>query len=235
MLYVAESVGISSGVCRGHCLVTFTLTLILVFILCVPYLSFTSISCNTFVNSALSNIDMPHTKTKASDIAVEAKRHYIPHIARTKPECPARSILHADSSCIPVPHDTRIGGRPRITVEDYDPLDLIIHWKESGRDMPVVNMANERRAGGDWESALVAPEECFARRSNLVKALPTPWNYEATSAHYPIPQTGGLYSPSIGKTFNSYHLSIYLSSQSSFAAVPIATKHGNHKTTEVSP
>jgi hypothetical protein len=148
---------------------------------------------------------MPQTKTKASDIAIEAKRVYIPQIARTMPNCPPRSILHDNSSSIPISAKAKSCGRVRITVQDCDPIDLALHWKdercraqELPEDIPVVNMANERRAGGDWESALIAPEENFARRSNLVHALPQPWDYTTSNAHYPIPQTGGLYSPAIG-------------------------------------
>jgi hypothetical protein len=148
---------------------------------------------------------MPQPKIKASDIAIEAKRVYIPQIARTMPNCPPRSILHDNSTALTVSEKKRSCGWPRITVQDCDPIDLAIHWKDENsklqdipREIPVVNMANERRAGGDWESALIAPEENFARRSNLVHALPQPWNYATSSAHYPIPQTGGLYSPAIG-------------------------------------
>ncbi|KAF2433702.1 hypothetical protein EJ08DRAFT_668686 [Tothia fuscella] len=146
---------------------------------------------------------MPQSKTKASDIAIEAKRLYFPQIAHVMPHCYARSILHEDSTFIPVPDRTRTHGRLRISVQDCDPVDLAIRWNDENRKLdpnrqiPVVNMANERRAGGDWESALVAPEECFARRSNLVSALPAPWNPATSSTHYPIPQKGGLYSPSV--------------------------------------
>ena len=63
----------------------------------------------------------------------------------------------------------------------------------------VVNVANEKRAGGDWESGLIAPEECFARRSNLVHALTMPWNAQLGREEnfYPIPQRGGIYSPEV--------------------------------------
>jgi len=65
--------------------------------------------------------------------------------------------------------------------------------------IPVLNVANEKRAGGDWESGLMAPEECFARRSNLVHALTMPWNAQLGREEnfYPIPQRGGIYSPEV--------------------------------------
>jgi hypothetical protein len=149
---------------------------------------------------------MPQPKTKASDIAIEAKRVYFPQIARVMPTAYARSICHPNSTHLPVRSDVKSCGRPRVTVQDCDPVDLAITWNDeihkydaSTPQIPVVNMANERRAGGDWESALVAPEECFARRSNLVSALPAPWDASVNPTHYPIPPAGGLYSPSVGK------------------------------------
>ncbi|KAL8669169.1 MAG: hypothetical protein Q9168_006231 [Polycauliona sp. 1 TL-2023] len=58
-------------------------------------------------------------------------------------------------------------------------------------------MANEKRAGGDWESGLMAPEECLCRRSNLVQALKTPYNSNPPVSHYPIPRYGVIYSPHV--------------------------------------
>lgn len=97
----------------------------------------------------------------------------------------------------------------RVAVIDGDPVDVALDWHDSnvktsagkGREnerIPVVSMANEKRAGGDWESGLLAPEECLCRRSNLVRALTTPWGHSNQGSHYPIPPTGGLYSPHVG-------------------------------------
>ena len=87
-----------------------------------------------------------------------------------------------------------------------DPVNYALGWYQSAvsadsncRRIPVVNVANEKRAGGDWESGLMAPEECFARRSNLVHALTMPWNAQLGKDEnfYPIPQRGGIYSPEV--------------------------------------
>lgn len=79
-----------------------------------------------------------------------------------------------------------------------DPINYALGWYQSAasshcKKIPVVNVANEKRAGGDWESGLIAPEECFARRSNLVHALTMPWNAQLGKEEnfYPIPQRGG--------------------------------------------
>ena len=162
---------------------------------------------------------MPQAKLKPSDIAAEAKRIYIPYVEQNFPQFPARSYFYGDTS------ELRLGARkdpkvrPRIAVIDGDPVDVALDWyaknykdgittgingcnQEQG-DIPVVSMANEKRAGGDWESGLIAPEECLCRRSNLVRALTT--SFEPASpepsglvSHYPIPPTGGIYSPNVG-------------------------------------
>ncbi|KAL0259986.1 hypothetical protein SLS55_005729 [Diplodia seriata] len=148
---------------------------------------------------------MPQAKPKPSEIAAEAKKTYIPYIEKRMPEHPARSILISDSAEIPIRPDCKSKQRLRVAVIDGDPVDVALDWYQYGRQngtitssaqrVPVVNMANEKRAGGDWESGLLAPEECFARRSNLVHSLVTPWSGYATAAHghYPIPQRGVVY------------------------------------------
>ena len=165
---------------------------------------------------------MPQAKSKPSEIAAEAKRLYIPHVAHTCPQFPARSILYPDSSKLKTPplsngksqnHEKRL----RVAVIDGDPVDVALDWHDSncrdsaagstsksniaGSSIPVVNMANEKRAGGDWESGLIAPEECLCRRSTLAQALVAPSSSSPKVAHYPLKTTGGIYSPSVGRCF----------------------------------
>ena len=156
---------------------------------------------------------MPPAKLKPSDIAAEAKRTYIPYIEQRFPQFPVRSYLYPDSSKLklnPANGQTR---RLRVAVIDGDPIDVALDWNEYNQrgtavstngspieagPIPVVSMANEKRAGGDWESGLIAPEECLCRRSNLVHTLTMPATH---GSHYPIPTTGGIYSPHVGVSF----------------------------------
>ncbi|KAI9814299.1 MAG: hypothetical protein M1832_005939 [Thelocarpon impressellum] len=157
---------------------------------------------------------MPPAKPRPSDLAVEAKKTYIPYIQQMLPDFPANSYVYVDSAAIRVTNGSpRDEKRLRVAIIDGDPVDVALDWHEanvtaarnSAEDgkavarlsrIPVVNMANERRAGGDWESGLMAPEECFCRRSNLVHALTTVIG-EAPNPHYPLAQRGGLYSPTV--------------------------------------
>ena len=153
---------------------------------------------------------MPQAKLKPSEVAAEAKKTYFPHIKRIMPEYLGHSFLHPDSPSIQVAPELRSRERTRVAIIDGDPVDVAIDWYETLlRDepdstnvqaIPIVNMANEKRPGGDWESGLIAPEECLARRSTLMAALPSPWSQSNTmQAYHPLPQRAGIYSPSIGE------------------------------------
>ena len=165
---------------------------------------------------------MPHAKSKPSDIAAEAKRLYMPHIAQTYPQFPARSMAYPDSSKIRVTPKASPGRKLRVAVIDGDPVDVALDWHDSnckdtatgsaskssisGSSIPVVSMANEKRPGGDWESSTIAPEECLCRRSTLVQTLVTPCSASPKGNHYPLRATGGIYSPSVGMTALSSHV-----------------------------
>jgi hypothetical protein len=158
---------------------------------------------------------MPQLKPKPSEIAAEAKKTYLPYIEQKYPQFPSRSHLHADSDQLRLPSNK--DGTPRklrVAVIDGDPVDVALDWHEENKKprpanasasqrgealpIPVINMANEKRAGGDWESGLMAPEENLCRRSNLWKCLTTPW-VPSGGPTFPIPTKGGIYSPNVGK------------------------------------
>lgn len=159
---------------------------------------------------------MAPPKLRPSEVAAEAKRVYMPYIEQRLSSYPAKSYLHPNSSTIRIHSAPASAKRLRVAVIDGDPVDVALDWYEANKKaaqavlsvgspppecprIPIVNMANEKRAGGDWESGLMAPEECLCRRSNLVQNLVTPWNPFSPTSHYPIPQTGGLYSPNVSK------------------------------------
>ena len=152
---------------------------------------------------------MPPSRPKASDIAAEAKRIYMPYITKHLLRDPITSYFYPDSASMKISPEKRTQQRLRVAVVEGDPVDYALGWyqyvsadptyRDSNKRIPVVNMANEKRAGGDWESGAMAPEECFARRSNLVNALTMPWaaTHGTASNMYPIPQRGGIYSPQV--------------------------------------
>lgn len=144
---------------------------------------------------------MPQSKPKPSDIALEAKRKYIPSLEASEQwrVYMSGSLLIRDTDEVPVGDDKRTNGRPRVTVEDSDPVNTVIGARQYGA-MALANTANEKKAGGDWESGFTAAEECLARRSTLVHALKH--NQQTggkADRFYPIPQRGAIYSPHVGK------------------------------------
>jgi len=157
---------------------------------------------------------MPQAKAKPSDIASEAKKTYTPYIQSQYPQFPPISVSYSDSSKLRLVPRSSSGRKLRVAVIEGDPVDVALDWNDSnagdsgsgkvtassrlGGKIPLVNMANEKRAGGDWESGLIAPEECLCRRSNLAKVLTTPSQASTQIPHYPIKTTGGIYSPHVG-------------------------------------
>lgn len=147
---------------------------------------------------------MPPSRPKPSEIAAEAKRVYVPHIWKTCIGEQVTSYSYPDTSVIRISAERNSQFRTRVAVVEGDPVDYALGWSHhvypnSAKRIPVVNMANEKRAGGDWESGLMAPEECFARRSNLVHALTMPWKTRTGQIEnlYPIPQRGGIYTSQV--------------------------------------
>ncbi|KAL8668059.1 MAG: hypothetical protein Q9202_000037 [Teloschistes flavicans] len=132
---------------------------------------------------------MPQAKPKPSDIAAEAKRIFFPQVEKRCPNLPPQSIFYPDVARLQIRPGSTPKRKLRVAVIDGDPLDVALDWHDYNQrsgdhsvppsnheGIPVVNMANEKRAGGDWESGLMAPEECLCRRSNLVQALKTPYD-----------------------------------------------------------
>ncbi|KAF2641407.1 hypothetical protein P280DRAFT_312194 [Massarina eburnea CBS 473.64] len=151
---------------------------------------------------------MSPSKSKPSEIAAEAKRRWLPYIWSNFVKTATTSYLYPESAAIKISPDRRSHQRIRVAVLEGDPVNHALGWYQTAtqdpahrncKRIPVVNTANEKRAGGDWESGLMAPEECFARRSNLVQALTMPWNAQIgrEETFYPIPQRGGIYSPEV--------------------------------------
>jgi len=97
---------------------------------------------------------------------------------------------------------------PSIAIVEGDSVDIALEWeKEIMPNMDqndllnrlvVVNMAHDRKPGGEWETGTLGHEESFARRSSLVLKLA--WNkyVDPSQNHYPIPALGGIYTPNVG-------------------------------------
>ncbi|KAF2459564.1 hypothetical protein BDY21DRAFT_282318 [Lineolata rhizophorae] len=137
-------------------------------------------------------------RARPSEIALQAKKFYHQRVEHLHPEWPVSSVLVADSDSIRVNVGRSPFPRPRVAVFDGYPVDIAFLWQDEEATpdqtaIPILNMAHDRRPGGDWESGTMGPEECLARRSNLVPTLTRPHH----EVKYPIPQRGGIYSPNV--------------------------------------
>lgn len=140
---------------------------------------------------------MPPSKPKPAEIAVEAKKTYIPYIrTHFTAQWPSTSYLCYSEAMLahaPSPKDML---HCRFAFYERDPVDLALDWVEPNASIgiPVIMPANEKRPGGDWEAGVMSPEECLCRRSNLFATLTTPGANNCSSTNYPIPTKAGIYS-----------------------------------------
>jgi hypothetical protein len=157
---------------------------------------------------------MPSLRPKPSEVAVEAKRTYLPFIEQTYPDLPARSFAYSKVDRISTSSRSGKPGRPRVAVMNGDAVDVALQWnqeEENARSLdtgsysaseklriPLVLPVDEKRAGGDWESGSMGPEENLSRRSNLVNCLSKGRMTNNEVLEYPIPSEGGMYSPQVG-------------------------------------
>jgi hypothetical protein len=165
---------------------------------------------------------MPTPRQRAAAAAADTKSLFetIPQRAATDPT----SYFYPYSTPLPpLPKESRL--QLRSAIIEGDPFDIAVDWQNysfpqrgaetvAERAPPihfknriegtstdrilVLNTANEKKAGGDWEGGTLGlgAEESLARRSNLVQTLcKTDTRNPGVGSYYPIPPTGGIYSP----------------------------------------
>ncbi|KAI0148552.1 hypothetical protein GGR57DRAFT_233994 [Xylariaceae sp. FL1272] len=144
---------------------------------------------------------MPSSKPKPSEVASEAKKHYIPTIRREYAhEWPTCSYLYQKPlEQIPLrPQGPSLVSQPEFYVCAGDPVDFTIDWEARVQDrIPFICAANDKRAGGDWETGVVGYEERLCRRSTLSATLSIPAPDSPVDCNYPIPSEGGIYSQAV--------------------------------------
>ncbi|KAI0912713.1 hypothetical protein F4824DRAFT_487928 [Ustulina deusta] len=141
---------------------------------------------------------MPPSKPKPAEVAAEAKRNYIPIIrSEYAQQWPTYSYLFQQPlQQIPLqPLGSSLPRNPEFYVCTGDPVDFAIDWKERVRTrIPFICVANDKRAGGDWETGVTGYEERLCRRSTLSATLNIPGPGSQVDCNYPIPSEGGIYS-----------------------------------------
>ncbi|KIH93933.1 hypothetical protein SPBR_06062 [Sporothrix brasiliensis 5110] len=150
------------------------------------------------------------SKPKASEVAADTRRNYIPLIKNSYAH-----IYKTSSILFPQPlvelslegFGRPFGRVPVFYVRDGDPASVAMDWashmsSDAGEPVvvPFICSANDKRPGGDWETGVNGSEERLCRRSTLSATLATPEPGSAGSysqTNYPIPIEGGILSDEV--------------------------------------
>ncbi|KAK3321614.1 hypothetical protein B0H66DRAFT_176271 [Apodospora peruviana] len=140
------------------------------------------------------------SKPKPSEVASETKKHYIPLIKKHYAEqwrvhsfIIQQPLLQLNFLERPVDVSP-----PVFAVYHGDPVDFALGWAAQVQlPIPFICAANDKRAGGDWETGVLGYEERLCRRSTLAANLVTPGPDSRCHEHYPIPSTGAIVSPQV--------------------------------------
>lgn len=130
-------------------------------------------------------------RERLSTIAAETQS-ILPNILKTTPQAPPHGYLYDPGNLFRL-DPQRCPNLPKtsIRVLNSDTIDAAISLSYSSQAKPVLilNMANANHSGGGWLKGALAQEEAICYRSSLSFTLKT--------RHYPIPEAGGIYSPTV--------------------------------------
>ncbi|KAJ9145487.1 hypothetical protein NKR23_g5408 [Pleurostoma richardsiae] len=139
------------------------------------------------------------SRPKPSEVAAETKKTYIPHIRKNYSDTwKLFSYLYEQPLQLPLEGRPANVAAPTFYVYAGDPVDFALNWSAS-RDVRVgfICSANDKRAGGDWETGSAGYEEKLCRRSTLSANLSMAGPGSLVKENYPIPIEGGIYSDTV--------------------------------------
>lgn len=152
--------------------------------------------------STVAPTSMPSPSPKHNDklagVAAETKA-LLPHVLELVPNARPKGDLYDQSNLFPLnPHSCPKLPSTKIRVLNADSIDAALSISPrtsasfsapSSKPVLVLNMANAYHSGGGWEQGALAQEEALCYRSSLAFTLKT--------RYYPIPEAGGIYSPTV--------------------------------------
>ena len=137
----------------------------------------------------------PTRSVMLAHTAAETKA-LLPNILKTTPKAPAEGILYHPGNLSPL--DSRYCPRlpqTAVRVLNADTIDAAIDLSTPRvsqlpqKPVLVLNMANAYHSGGGWLHGSLAQEEALCYRSSL--------SFTLKIRYYPIPEDGGIYSPTV--------------------------------------
>lgn len=148
-----------------------------------------------------SNLDRPPPNLKPTrsviltHTAAETKA-LLPNVLKTTPKAPAegvlchpRNLFRLDSHSCPRLPQTAIRVLNADTIDAAIDLSTPTVSQLPNKPVLVLNMANAYHSGGGWLHGSLAQEEAMCYRSSL--------SFTLKYRYYPIPEAGGIYSPSV--------------------------------------
>ena len=131
-------------------------------------------------------------------VAAETKA-VLPNVLNLTPNAPPKGELHEISDHFRLDHKYNPRFQPtKIRVLNADSIDAALSLPSrtaatapnpKSKPVLILNMANAYHSGGGWEHGALAQEEALCYRSSLSFTLKTRF--------YPIPEFGGIYSPTV--------------------------------------
>lgn len=132
--------------------------------------------------------------TMLAHIAAETKS-LLPNILKTTPHAPSHGHAYNPSNLYPL-NPSKCPHLPQtpIRVLNSDTIDAALTLSPSShpsktKPVLVLNMANAYHSGGGWLHGTLAQEEALCYRSSL--------SFTLKHRYYPIPEAGGIYSPTV--------------------------------------
>ena len=133
--------------------------------------------------------------TLLAHTAAETKA-LLPGILKTTPHAPPHGHLYEPTNLFHLdPQKCPALPKTAIRVLNSDTIDAALSLSSSSsptvsnKPVLILNMANAYHSGGGWLHGTLAQEEALCYRSSLSFTLKT--------RHYPIPEAGGIYSPTV--------------------------------------
>ena len=133
-----------------------------------------------------------------AQVAAETKA-VLPNVLKLTPNAPPTGVLHEMDERFRLDHKYNPRFPPtKIRVLNADTIDAALSLSfgtaptastPSSKPVLMLNMANAYHAGGGWEQGALAQEEALCYRSSLTFTLKLRF--------YPIPEFGGIYSPTV--------------------------------------
>lgn len=137
----------------------------------------------------------PTRSVMLAHTAAETKA-LLPNVLKTTPKAPAEGVLYhpgnlfrLDSRSCPRLPQTAIRVLNKDTIDAAIDLSTPTISQLPKKSVLVLNMANAQHSGGGWLQGSLAQEEAMCYRSSL--------SFTLKYRYYPIPEAGGIYSPTV--------------------------------------